>query len=176
MSLALYLEALEKEPLTEMKRRHFIMLAKGRETMKTFLLTLGMENPTVPQIVNVEKAIYLASFDEATLGLEGAYELALHEKAKALTAHLQEDHPDLLRVYDYFYFVEEGSLAGHGEEAVTKVVKDYLETMKALYASLPPPMKEEGKEAALRELAKWEERLGLCGLTLKEAERQVLDL
>jgi len=167
------------EPLTEMKRRHFIMLAKGRDDMRAFLLSLGLNAPT-EVVVEVEKAFYLASLDGDTLGLEGAYEEALHCSSKALVVCVasQDISPSMKRqnILTHLALVNEGREGGEAAAAMTRVVKSFLDAMKDSYADLPPPLREEGREAVLDELSKWEPRLTRCGMDLEAARHHVLGL
>ena len=170
--LATYETKRNAEPWTEMKRRHFIMLAKGREDMRAFLCSLGLDAPT-EVVVEVEKAFYLDSFDGETLGLEGAYEDALHSSSKALVLSLasQDRSPSLKRrdIFAHLALVNEGREGGEAEAAMTRVVKSFLDAMKDSYADLPLPMREAGREAVLEELTKWETRLTCCGMDVEEA-------
>lgn len=167
------------EPLTEMKRRHFIMLAKGREDMRLFVSSLGL-SPTTDVVVEVEKAFYLDTFDGNTLGLEGDYEEGMHQGAKhlvlSLTAHDQDIAVKRQAILNYLAFVNDGREGGDADAAMTQVVTSFLDAMRETYQALPSPMHEEGRTAVLDELSKWAPRLSRCGMSLADAQDRVLRL
>lgn len=160
-----------------MKRRHFIMLSKGRGDMRSYLSTLGL-SATTETIVEVEKAFYLTSFDPETLHLEGAYEDALYLSAKALveTLESQDLEPSVKQreVLSHLALVNEGRYGGEADAAMKFVVNSFLDAMKTTYDGLPLPMRDEGRLVVLNELSKWEPRFSRCGMDMKDAQEHVL--
>lgn len=172
-ALDAFLVKWDAEEVSEMKRRHFIMLAKGREEMRAFLISLGM-HPRLEQIVEVEKAFYLAHFTPEEFGLEGPYEHELHASATALVETLKATSTSLEKVNaicSHLAVVEGGR--EEGALAVRQVVDTFLETMATTYQAIPETMKDDAREAATSVLAEWEDRFLKCGMDSAAAEARV---
>jgi hypothetical protein len=171
-----YQSKLAEEPLTEMKRRHFIMLSKGREDMRLYLVSLGM-SPSVGETVEVEKAFYLTALEGEVLGLEGPFEEDLRRQATLLVALLENPSETLAEkqrgVLSYLAFVEGGRESGEGHAALTRIVNQYLDALKQAFDILPPALQNDGRAAASAELQKWAGRLERCGMTLDQAKERV---
>ena len=167
-----YLSKRDEEPLTEMKRRHFIMLSKGREDMKLFLESLGI-SPLPAEVVEIEKVFYLSSMDKSVFGLEGNYEEQLYDRAVSLVEALQNKDLSVPTkqemVLSYLSFLDKES----ADASMADVVFSYLDSMKSFYMRLPETLQEEGRAHANTELSKWTSRLESCGMTLQQAQDRV---